>query len=412
MNTSAQYFPKRVLMTADTVGGVWTYSLTLARELERHGVEIALAAMGAPLTAAQKAEVASLQNVKIFDSAWKLEWMDEPWDDVAGAGEWLLEIEDETNPDIIHLNGFSHGVLPFRAPKLVVGHSCVLSWWRAVKDCDAPPEWNVYRDTVTEGIQLADLVVAPSRAMLGSLHTHYGPFPAGCMIPNGISPDAFSRQAKEDFVFAAGRVWDEAKNLSALAEIAPRLPWPVCIAGDTTAPGKPGGARSFSENTLYIGRLERNELRPWFERAAIYTLPARYEPFGLSVLEAAFAGCALVLGDIPSLRENWDSAALFVSPADSGALADAARRLISNPKLLAEYSARASEQASQFTAKRMADDYLGAYARAHEIHSAKKSRAQHSIRKEHLAAPSERSPLDIERSRFTVFQEGVPQCAS
>ncbi len=33
-------------------------------------------------------------------------------------------------------------------------------------------------------------------------------------------------------------------------------------------------------------------------------LPARYEPFGLSVLEAALSGCALVLGDIPSLRES------------------------------------------------------------------------------------------------------------
>ena len=50
-------------------------------------------------------------------------------------------------------------------------------------------------------------------------------------------------------------------------------------------------------------------------RAAIYALPARYEPFGLSILEAALSGCALVIGDIPSLREIWADAALFV-PSD------------------------------------------------------------------------------------------------
>ena len=79
-------------MTADTVGGVWTYALELARALEPHGVEIALATMGARLSAAQRAEVARLANVEVFDSGFKLEWMDEPWRDVEAAGWWLLEL--------------------------------------------------------------------------------------------------------------------------------------------------------------------------------------------------------------------------------------------------------------------------------------------------------------------------------
>ena len=40
---------------------------------------------------------------------------------------------------------------------------------------------------------------------------------------------------------------------------------------------------------------------------------ARYEPFGLAVLEAAQAGMRLVLSDIPSFRELWDGAATFVA---------------------------------------------------------------------------------------------------
>ena len=53
---------------------------------------------------------------------------------------------------------------------------------------------------------------------------------------------------------------------------------------------------------------------------AIYASPARYEPFGLGVLEAALSSCALVLGDSPTLREPWSDAALFVPPDDHDAL--------------------------------------------------------------------------------------------
>lgn len=86
---------------------------------------------------------------------------------------------------------------------------------------------------------------------------------------------------------------------------------------------------------------------------------ARYEPFGLSVLEAAQAGCALVLGDIPSLRENWDGAALFAAPDDDDALRDALRRLIEDDALRARFGARARRRAMFMTAARMADEYLG-----------------------------------------------------
>ena len=46
---------------------------------------------------------------------------------------------------------------------------------------------------------------------------------------------------------------------------------------------------------------------------------------------AAAAGCALVLGDISSLRETWDGAALFVDPDDPPSLNAAIHALIANP---------------------------------------------------------------------------------
>src|SRR3989337_4576415 len=97
-------------------------------------------------------------------------------------------------------------------------------------------------------------------------------------------------------------LWYPAKNIKALGDIAHLLPWPVCIAGDC---GTSGNGLGESRSVRRLGRLSSGKISAWYARASIYALPARYEPFGLSVLEAATAGCALVLGDIPSLRANW-----------------------------------------------------------------------------------------------------------
>src|SRR4051812_40734656 len=125
--------PKSVLMTTDAVGGVWSYAVELARGLAAYGVRVTLAVLGPAPSRAQRARVARLPNVRLFEHSGALEWMDEPWRDVAAAGRFLQKLAAATKPDLIHLNGYSHGHLDFGAPKLVVGHSCVLSWWRAVE---------------------------------------------------------------------------------------------------------------------------------------------------------------------------------------------------------------------------------------------------------------------------------------
>src|SRR6059058_5946721 len=81
--------PRRILMTADTVGGVWTYCLELAASLATSGIEILLATMGKRPSAEQRAEAAQLENLTLVESEFRLEWMDEPGHDLALAGQWL-----------------------------------------------------------------------------------------------------------------------------------------------------------------------------------------------------------------------------------------------------------------------------------------------------------------------------------
>ncbi len=116
-----------------------------------------------------------------------------------------------------------------------------------------------------------------------------------------------------------------------------------------------------SEACHCLGRLSGRELAGWYSRAAIYAAPAHYEPFGLSILEAALSGCALVLGDIESLREIWDGAAVFVSPNDREALTLALRNLMDNPGEREALAARSLERAREFTPGRMAEAYLETY---------------------------------------------------
>jgi glycosyltransferase involved in cell wall biosynthesis len=195
--------------------------------------------------------------------------------------------------------------------------------------------------------------------MLDAIAQHYGRPAAGIVIPNGRAANAFSRgSVKEPFVLSVGRLWDEAKNAAALAAIATQLDWPVRLAGDVNGPD--GDARVLPGVEI-LGRCTPAGLAGVYARAAIYALPARYEPFGLSVLEAAFAGCALILGDIPSLRENWDGAAVFVPPENHGALRDAITDLIATPARRHRLAAAARLRAARFSADRMVARYVDAY---------------------------------------------------
>lgn len=351
----------RILMTTDTVGGVWTYSLQLIGALAVHDVHVDLATMGGEITDAQREAALALPNLTLHPSSYALEWMPDPWAEVDRAGDWLLGLERRTRPDVVHLNGYAHGNLPFRAPTLVAGHSCVCSWWRAVKREEAPAEWDTYRDRVTAGLRAAKHIIAPSNAMLASLERDYGPFASAEAIYNARSPLKFRPAMKHQMIFSAGRLWDEAKNVAALDAVAQRLPWPVYVAGESRHPARAEIAAS--PHVSFLGKLTERQVAARAGYASIYALPARYEPFGLSILEAALAGCALVLGDIDSLREIWQDTALFVDPNDHEALADALLRLIQSPRDRALYAARSQLRAHEFTPERMAQAYVRTYAR-------------------------------------------------
>ncbi|MFW5831399.1 MAG: glycosyltransferase family 4 protein, partial [Prolixibacteraceae bacterium] len=300
-------------MTTDNIGGVWTYALELAGGLKKSGAEVTLAVIGDPLTANQRKE---LQEFRYFHFVAKQEWMEDPWDDVQKTGEWLLEIKKKINPDLVHLNSYSLAALQWEVPVVVVLHSCVLTWWKAVKKEEAPSGWNRYRDKISEGIRSADAVAAPGWVMLNSAEKLYGPFKNKKLIYNGRNPQLFKKGKKEKFIFSMGRLWDEAKNIQLVSEAAADIHYNIFVAGDYQT-----DEFKLKSNIFLLGRMNPDQISDWLSNAAVYVLPAKYEPFGYTFLEAAFSGCALIGGNIDSLKEIWDDAMIYTDTENAQQLA-------------------------------------------------------------------------------------------
>jgi glycogen synthase len=352
----------RILMTTDTIGGVFTYSVDLTAELSGRGAEVTLVTFGRAPTDEQRDLLRRAGAAGIVETDLALEWMEDPWSDLASSEELLLELERDLRADVVHLNAYAHGGAPFRAPVVVVAHSCVYSWWAAVHGTEAPAEWERYRTLVHRGLAGATSVVAPSHIMLAGLERWYGPLrvPYRVILNGSAEPElAVTRVPRRPIVLGAGRMWDEAKNAAALRRVArrPGLRGRVLLAGDI---GRPT-ANDPDEGARLLGMLAAEELAAIRREVAVFAAPALYEPFGLAILEAARDGCALVLADIPSLRELWDGAATFVDPRDDAALGDALETLLANPALTAAQAEHARCRARVHSMTAMADAYLDTY---------------------------------------------------
>lgn len=346
---------RRLLMTADAVGGVWTYALELAAGLAAHGVETRLAVLGPPPSVEQQRRAAAIPRLEVVVAGHDLEWRDR-----RGLLDWsgrqrLEALAEDFRPDIVHVNGFREAACGWPAPVVVVAHSCVRSWWRACRGCEPPPEWSAYNAAVQIGLQAANAVVAPTEAFLRELDLLYGPLPSTRAIHNGRTLARPARRQRKPMILAAGRLWDEGKNIAALARIAPRLPWPVAVAGEAPR----GGALP---NLVHLGRLDEDALVEAMSEAAIFCAPALYEPFGLAVLEAAICGAALVLSTAPSFVELWGEAARFVDADDVEGLCGTLIDLIGDAPAREQLQRAAQETAAAYGRERMTEAYLDLYA--------------------------------------------------
>jgi glycogen synthase len=356
-----------ILMTADTVGGVWTYTHELVTGLLRRGHRVTLVSFGGHPTPEQTQWINGLESLAYFPTAYRLEWMQESINDIEQSSAWLHQLIQQVEPDLLHFNQYAYGALPTRIPKIVVAHSDVVSWWVNTRE-EAPPEtsWlRWYRGLVSNGLSGAHSVIAPSEWMLNALKTYYISPAESQVIHNGRDAALFDQSApKENCVVTVGRLWDEAKQVSLVVEHNHSVP--VYVAGSVEHPESLGAgtAKSYDRGGVtWLGSQSCQQLRHLYAKAAVYAGTSRYEPFGLAPVEAALSGCALLLNDIPTFHELWGDAACYFDRNNPERLAAKIRMLIDNPGQREQFAACAMDRASTaFCSDRMLDSYERAYS--------------------------------------------------
>lgn len=105
------------------------------------------------------------------------------------------------------------------------------------------------------------------------------------------------------------------------------------------------------------------DLARWMKRASVCVLPSLFEGHPNVVIEAAAAGCPLVISDIKSHREFFDSScALLVPPESPALIAQAIVQTLSDTRAAQERAANAMSVVSQFDLTKMALAYRSIYA--------------------------------------------------
>ena len=420
-----------ILIETDAIGGVWTFSLTLARGLRELGHHIHLAVEGPQLgnkvaDAEAAGEVESDPTRGLGKTRWRqavdavgeanlhlrqapLEWqvpaapdgltLDAAqrahWQAVDAAGRWLQQTAQQIGADVVQLCTYRHAAkwrsIPRsthtadspppegpgattctppaprtpRPPAVVLtAHSDVASWWQAVHESPPPPAYDIYLEGVRAGLAAADQRVMLTAAQVDALQD------AGLLdedadtsvIYNGVDflNSSVSDQSERNRrgVLVVGRLDDAAKNAAVLRSAALTLGRDLTLVGLDERQAATMGLASATAT----GWLPPSEVAAVLGHARVFAAPALYEPFGLAAVEAARAGCALVLADLPTYRELWFDAAIYVDPRDPDAWARTLTTLHKDPLRTIEHAQRAEHRAQRFNHRIMARKYQEIYA--------------------------------------------------
>lgn len=333
-----------VLLTTDAVGGVWTYTLDLARGLAACGDRVTLAVLG-PAPDVDQRITAQGVAAEVIETGLPLDWLAADAGEVRAAGAALAELAADAGADLVHLSSPALAAgARFRQPVVGAAHSCLRTWWAAVEGSAPPPADFAWRTKLlAEGYAACHALIAPSAAFADLTARAYGVAPT--VVHNGRAPAPDLGLSKRRQVVTAGRLWDRGKNLAALDAAAAMIDAPVLAFGPTIGPEGDGVRPTYA---LAMGSALPVQLASALALARVFASAAFYEPFGLAVLEAAQAGCALVLSDIPTFRELWDGAVVFVPARDPAMLATALQRLLDDEAEAARLGEAARERAQHY----------------------------------------------------------------
>lgn len=347
-------------MTTDTVGGVWQYSLDLASALSPLGFETTLAVLGPAASVEQNEQVASAEGVTLRETGLPLDWLSDSVVPIRQAAHNLAAMAHDLGVNLIQCNSPAYvGETDWAVPIVAVGHGCVATWWSEARQNALPASFHWHHASVRRGLLAADKVIAPSRSFAEALQNSYAlPFTPE-VVHNGrrFRPQP-STASQTDAAITVGRLWDEAKNADTLDRAAALASTTILAVGDLHGPQ----GQIFSPKRLRAtGKMGERELADLLGKKPIFVSAAIFEPFGLAALEAASAGCALILSDIATFRELWADVAIFVDPSDPQGFASAVDALAKDPLRRAAMGRAAAAKGAQYSLEACAEQMAAVY---------------------------------------------------
>jgi len=251
--------------------------------------------------------------------------------------------------DVVHLH---EPLMPVVGPALLASQSVLVATVHA-----AAPSWvrQIYRLTPRRW-WIGRVVTAVSNAAAAALPVPFR------IIPNGLDVASYRVAAERNRTRVAflGRS-EPRKGLHVLLAA-----WEAIRRACPTAELVVLGGDGMDDNGItFKGRVYEDIKRQQLASSSIYVAPnLGGESFGITLVEAMAAGCAVVASDLPAFREVAADAASYFERGNPAALAATVVKLLKEPDEQVRVTAAASTRIGRYDWSVVMPQYLAAYQAA------------------------------------------------
>jgi len=293
----------------------------------------------------------------------------------------LGAVADRRGCDVLHSVALT---APFRTRAANVVTIADVTWLRQRGSVPALTRL-LWRGLVVPVARRADRIIAHSRAARSEISEDLRvPESRIDVVPHGPGSEPVSEPTPEPevrrrlglgegpIVLAVSALLSH-KNVGALIEALPEIqraaPTAVLVVpGNRTPLANHLTDRAVSlglENAFVLpGWVSPADLEGLYAAAACFVFPSLREGFGLPVLEAMRRGLPVACSNLSAVPEVAGDAALVFDPRRPAEIAAAVARILSDPTLAHDLSARGRKRAGEFTWKRAAEETLASFERA------------------------------------------------
>ncbi len=265
-------------------------------------------------------------------------------------------------PDVIH----AHFILPSGAVAWALSRRFRIPYVLTAHGSDVPgynPDrfrllhrllWPAWKKILDD----AAAVVSPSR-FLARLMYRDGCHKPVSIVPNGHWPLRIFGEPRRHRILVVARLFPR-KGVQHFIDAVAGMDngWEMIIAGDGPYRAElEARARRVAPKVRFVGFVGAEFLRTLYESSSILVFPSIQENFPMVLLEAMDAGCAVITTNAEGCAEVVGDAGVVVPKGNPEGIRAALEKLVANPSLVDELSAKGKRRAESLAWPRIVPHY-------------------------------------------------------